>query len=219
MRKAFVLIFLLSVCFCFSQVNIEEIKENVTENPQKYYYDNLNIFKINPEKLTQDELDYIYYGRNYVDYGYVRKDFNEELDKVTKFARRKISAKLARDILPKATELYEINPTNKESLLNLVNIHDKLGNSEKSNLYSTQYQLLVQTIGKSGTGKLDNFPIVVTDFSDKFLALEKFSTIFNPGIDFKTKVLPDGSWLDIFKNGDELFFIRSINHKDMFKDD
>ena len=45
MKKAlFTFIFLCLHSIVFSQVNIEEIKKNVTENPQKYYYEYLEIF-------------------------------------------------------------------------------------------------------------------------------------------------------------------------------
>ena len=56
-----------------------------------------------------------------------------------------------------------------------------------------------KTIEKSGNGKLDNSAIIVTSFQDLMLSVERFSIVFVPGLDFKEKVLPDGSWLYIFK--------------------
>jgi hypothetical protein len=219
MKKNFFLIFLLIFCFDFAQVNIEAIKKNVLENPQKYYFDYLETYKTNPDQLSQDELNYIYYGNNYVDYSYKRADFNKKIEEISKFARRKISPKFAREILPKALDLYQLNPLYKDLLLDLVNIYDCLKDKENSQLYSKQYELLLQTIQNSGTGKLDTSPIIVTGFSDKFIALQHFSNLTWAGLDFKTKVLEDGSWLDIFKNGMDLYFIRTVNHKDMLKDD
>jgi len=70
----------------------------------------------------------------------------------------------------------------------------------------------------SGTGKLDVSPILVANFSDQMLALEN-SKVFTRGITFTTKVLPDGSWLNIYKNGQDLFFVKTIHHKDLYKDD
>ena len=88
---------------------------------------------------------------------------------------------------------------------------------EKSDFHYNQYQLLIKTIEKSGNGKLDNSAILVTSFQDLMLSVERFSIVFVPGLDFKEKVLPDGSWLYIFKNGIDLFFVRLVHHKDAFK--
>lgn len=100
MKKAlFTFIFLCLHSIVFSQVNIEEIKKNVTENPQKYYYEYLEIFKTAPETLSQEQLNYIYYGNNYVDYGYDRLTFNQKSGKISKFAHNRISKKFAEKIL------------------------------------------------------------------------------------------------------------------------
>lgn len=103
----------------FCQINIDDIKKNVLENPQTFYYDNLEIYKNNPEKLTQEQLNYIYYGNNYVDYGYKRIEFNNRLNKVTKFCGRKISKKLATKVLEDALSLYQQNPIDKELFMTL----------------------------------------------------------------------------------------------------
>lgn len=219
MKYIFSLVNVLFCVFAFSQVNIDEIKKNVLENPKTFYYDNLEIYKTNPEKLTQEQLNYIYYGNNYVDYGYKRLDFNERLNEVTKFASRNISKKRANETLEKALVLYQLNPINKELILDLVNIYDKLKDDAKSDFYSLQYQLLLKTIENSGTGKLEESPIVVTNFADEMIAVERFSGIFTRGIDFKSKILTDGSWLNIFVNGLNLYFVKTVHHKDRFKDD
>jgi len=219
MRKITFVLFVMVSSLYFSQINIEEIKKNVTEDPQKYYYEYLKIFKTAPKTLNQEQLNYIYYGNNYIDYGYKRSEFNKELDEITKFTNRKISFKKISEILEKAKLLYEQNPLNKELIRDLYVLYRKIDNSKDSDLYFYQYELLYETIKNSGTGKLDTSPLVVTSFSDKFYAVENFSGIFSQGIDFKTKVLPDGSWLDIFKNGIDLFFVKTVHHKDMYKDD
>ena len=89
MTKIFSIVFLFMFSFLLCQINLDEIKHNVTENPQKYYYDNLEIFKRNPENLSQEQLNFIYYGSNFVDYGFKRGEFNKNLAGVRKFARRK----------------------------------------------------------------------------------------------------------------------------------
>ena len=218
MKKAlFTFIFLCLHSIVFSQVNIEEIKKNVTENPQKYYYDYLEIFKTAPETLSQEQLNYIYYGNNYVDYGYDRLTFNQKSGKISKFAHNRISKKFAEKILLDALPLYEQNPLNKELLLCLSDLYKAKSEQEKSDFHYNQYQLLIKTIEKSGNGKLDNSAILVTSFQDLMLSVERFSIVFVPGLDFKEKVLPDGSWLYIFKNGIDLFFVRLVHHKDAFK--
>lgn len=219
MKKILVLLLLVHSVLFFSQVNIEEIKKNVTEDPKRYYYDYLEIFKTNPKTLTQDQLNYIYYGNNYVDYGYKRIEFNKELSSITKFTNRQISYKKISDLLEKANILYQKNCLNKDLLQYIYLLNSKIGKEKEAELYFAQYELLHETIKKSGTGKLDNSPIIVTNFSDKFYALEHYSGIYRKGISFETKVLPDGSWLDIFKNRMSLFFIKTVHHKNMFKDD
>ena len=39
MKKALTILSIFIFYFSFSQINVEEIKKNVTENPQKYYYE------------------------------------------------------------------------------------------------------------------------------------------------------------------------------------
>lgn len=218
MKKLVFLLLLLFFGFCFSQVNIEQIKNDVTNNPKKFYYDNLEIFKTDPKSLNQEQLNYIYYGNNYVDYGFKRSEFNEVLNEVTKFSNRKISFKKATQILEKAKILYQKNPLNKGLLLDLQKLYYIVKEQDKGDFHISQYQLLYETIQNSGTGKLDISPLVVTNFSDQMLALEN-SKVFARGITFKSTVLPDGSWLNIYKNGQDLFFVRTTHHKDLYKDD
>lgn len=217
MKELYGVLMIFCVSVVFGQVNIDEIKKNVTENPQKFYYQNLETFRTNPSTLSDEKLNYIYYGNNYVDYGFDRGDFNKKLSEVSKFAGRKISKKLSAEVLNKALSLYQLNPLNKTLLNDLALLYGYSGDHEKRDFHLLQYQLLVETIGKSGTGLLEETPIVVTSFQDKFLALEQFSKVLASGISFKTKQLEDGSWLDIFKNGLDLYFIKTVHHKDMFK--
>lgn len=218
MKKLVFLLLLLFLGFCFSQVNIEQIKNDVTSDPKKFYYDNLDIFKTDPKSLSQEQLNYIYYGNNYVDYGFKRSEFNEVLNEVTKFSNRKISFKKATQILEKAKILYQKNPLNKGLLLDLQKLYYIVKEQDKGDFHFSQYQLLYETIQNSGTGKLDISPLIVTNFSDQMLALEN-SKVFARGIRFKSTVLPDGSWLNIYKNGQDLFFVRTTHHKDLYKDD
>lgn len=216
--KKLLFLLLLSFSFCFSQVNIENIKADVTNDPKKFYYDNLEIFKTDPKSLNQEQLNYIYYGNNYVDYGFKRSEFNDILNEVTKFSNRNISFKKATEVLEKAKALYQKNPLNKELLLGLQKLYYKIKDENKGDFHFSQYQLLLETIKNSGTGKLDTSPVVVTNFSDQMAALET-SKVFARGITFTTKVLPDGSWLNIYKNGQDLFFVKTTHHKDLYKDD
>jgi hypothetical protein len=50
------------------------------------------------------------------------------------------------------------------------------------------------------------------------VALES-SEVFVRGVTFQSKVLADGSWLNIYKYGQDLLFVRTTHHKDFFKDD
>ncbi|HAI80838.1 MAG TPA: hypothetical protein DCL65_07385, partial [Chryseobacterium sp.] len=80
MKELYGVLMIFCVSVVFGQVNIDEIKKNVTENPQKFYYQNLETFRTNPSTLSDEELNYIYYGNNYVDYGFDRGDFNKKLN-------------------------------------------------------------------------------------------------------------------------------------------
>lgn len=218
MKKLLFLLSLLFFEFCISQVNIEQIKNDVTSDPKKYYYDYLEIFKTDPKSLNQEQLNYIYYGNNYVDYGFKRGEFMTDLGEVTKFADRNISFKKATEVLEKAKILYQQNPLKKELLLDLQKLYYKIKEQDKGDFHFTQYQLLLETIKNSGTGKLDVSPLVVTNFSDQMTALES-SKVFVRGLTFDSKVLPDGSWLNIYKNGQDLLFVKTTHHKDFYKDD
>lgn len=218
MKKLLFLLSLLFFGFCLSQVNIEQIKNDVTSDPKKFYYDNLEIFKTDPKSLNQEQLNYIYYGNNYVDYGFKRGEFMTSLNEVTNFSNRNISFKKASQVLEKAKILYQKNPLKKELLLDLQKLYYKVKERDKGDFHFSQYQRLYETMMNSGTGKLDISPLVVTNFSDQMVALER-STVFVRGVTFQSKVLTDGSWLNIYKNGQDLLFIRTTHHKDFFKDD
>jgi len=135
MKKLHLLFFLIYFGIYFSQVNIDEIKKNVAENPQKYYYDNLEIFKTNPKLLNQEQLNYIYYGNNYIDYGFKRSEFNDVLSEVTNFSNRNISFKKASQVLEKAKMLYEKNPLSKELLLDLQKLYYKIKEQDKGDFH------------------------------------------------------------------------------------
>lgn len=50
----------------FAQINTELIKKNVTENPQENFYKLLDVFKLNPSELTQEQLNQLYYGSKFI---------------------------------------------------------------------------------------------------------------------------------------------------------
>ena len=218
MKKLLFLVSLLFFEFYLSQVNIDQIKKDVISDPKKFYYDNLEIFKTDPKSLNQEQLNYIYYGNNYVDYGFKRGEFMTDLGEVTKFSDRNISFKKATEVLEKAKILYQKNPLQKELLLDLQKLYYIIKEEDKGDFHFSQYQLLLKTINNSGTGKLAVSPLVVTNFSDQMFALES-SEVFVRGVTFQSKVLADGSWLNIYKYGQDLLFVRTTHHKDFFKDD
>lgn len=218
MKKLLFLVLLLFFEFYLSQLNIDQIKNDVISDPKKFYYDNLEIFKTDPKSLNQEQLNYIYYGNNYVDYGFKRGEFMTDLSEVTEFSDRNISFKKATEVLEKAKILYQKNPLQKELLLDHQKLYYKIKEEDKGDFHFIQYQLLLKTINNSGTGKLDVSPLVVTNFSDQMVALES-SEVFVRGVTFQSKVLADGSWLNIYKYGQDLLFVRTTHHKDFLKDD
>lgn len=209
MNKILKITFLLFFGICFSQINVEEIKKNVTENPQKYYYDYLETFKKDPLELDQEQMNQLYYGSRFVKSEYEMSDYNKDYDEIWKIASRKfISKKKAQQIVKKAEEGYSKNPLQKDILMGLSNIYDALEDNIKRDLCLSQNKAIVQTIEKSGTGKSEDSPIYVINASDMLDKIKDLSVGKNRGMfDQKMKDLPDGSMLTTYSLGDEKIFV------------
>jgi hypothetical protein len=211
MKKILSFFLLIIFGLSFSQINVEEIKSNVTENPQKYYYDYLEIFKKDPSKLSQEEMNQLYYGSRFVDTGYSLSAYNKDYDEVWKPASKRIAKSKAQKILSKAENAYSKNPFEREILTALSNIYKAVGETAKSDICISQYKLIEETITKSGTGNSEDSPICVIRAGDVISQIDNLRG-YGMARDFKqdTKVLPDGSMLTKYEMGKKQIYVKLV---------
>ncbi|UKB80331.1 DUF4919 domain-containing protein [Chryseobacterium sp. MEBOG07] len=212
MRK-YIISGLLVVIFqvFYAQINTDLIKKNVTENPQENFYKLLDVFKVTPSELTQEQMNQLYYGSKFVKIDYTIGNYNSESGKFWKPAQKKLSKSKAERMVTEAESKYAINPLNKDLLDDMMNIYRALDNNEKRELCSRQKDLIMQTIEKSGDGKSEETAICVLTPGEVLQQLEKLATS-GPRDEFsqKMKQLPDGSVLTIYKIGDREVFVKLV---------
>lgn len=211
MKKFIVfIILLLNSTLLFSQINVEEIKKNITENPQKYYYEYLEIFKKNPLKLSQEELNQLYYGSSFLKSEYSIRDFNRDYKEVWEIANKRLSKKKALKILEKAEKAYRKNPLDKKILISMVNIYDAIDEKAKAELCVLQNNTIIKIIEESGTGRNVNSPICVITAGD-MISIAK--PIMMAGRDFKQKNIKtdEGCILTEYSNGGTSLFVKCVD--------
>ncbi|UQB68178.1 DUF4919 domain-containing protein [Epilithonimonas zeae] len=211
MKQTIVFFSLLLYVSAFCQINTEEIKKKVLENPKTYYYDYLEIFKMEPAKLTQQELNQMYYGSRFIESEYQMRDYNQDYEKIWKLAKLGMSKNKALKIVEDAQTKYNKNPLLKGVALELSYIYKALGNKEKSDLYYSQNDLIDQTIENSGTGKSEDSPICVIRAGDMISKISSLPRASKPS-DFKQKMtdLADGSILTTYSVGDSKIYIKLV---------
>ncbi|MCW1960547.1 DUF4919 domain-containing protein [Chryseobacterium viscerum] len=212
MRKYIISGLLVFIFQAFSaQINTDLIKKNVTENPQENFYKLLDVFKVNPSELTQEQLNQLYYGSKFIKIDYTIGNYNSESGTFWKPAQKKLSKSKAERMVTEAESKYAINPLNKDLLDDMMNIYRALDNNEKKELCSKQKDLIIQTIEKSGDGKSEETAICVLTPGEVLQQLEKLA-ISGPRDEFsqKMKQLPDGSVLTIYKIGDREVFVKLV---------
>lgn len=211
MKKIFSLINLLIFGLIFSQINVEEIKRNVTENPKDYFYNYLEIFKTEPKKLTQQELNQLYYGSRFIEAEYKMSNYNQDYENIWKLAKSGMSKNKALKIVEQAQANYNKNPLFEGVSLKLSYIYEALGEKSKSDLYSLQNSLIIQTIENSGTGKSEDSPICVLRAGEMINRISSLPRPSRPS-DLKQKmtILPDGSVLTTYSVGDSKIYIKLV---------
>lgn len=210
MNKIFYVFFLLIFGTYFSQINTDEIKKNVTENPQKYFYEYLEIFKKDPSKLTQEEMNQLYYGSRFVNTGYSLSDYNKDYDEIWKIASRKgISKGKAQKILARAEAAYNKGALNKDVLVSMVNIYNAIGEKTKAEICVLQNNRIINTIDKSGTGKAETSPICVITAGDMMTFAKPVMMMGNA---FKQKDIKtdESCILTEYSNGGISLFVKCI---------
>ncbi|GAA5091084.1 hypothetical protein GCM10023210_18030 [Chryseobacterium ginsengisoli] len=210
MKKIIFIFLLLFSQIYFSQINVEEIKKNVKENPQKYYTDYLEIFKKDPLKLSQEEMNQLYYGSRFAGTEYNIADYNKDYEEIWKIAsRRGLSKVKAQKIIAKAEAAYNKAPLNNEILAAMVNIYNAIGEKTKAEICILQNNRIIKTIDESGTGKSENSPICVITAGD-MMSIAK--PVMMMGRAFKQKDIKtdDSSILTEYSNAGISLFVKCI---------
>lgn len=179
MRKYIISGILLLIFQVFhAQINTELIKKNVTENPQENFYKLLDIFKVNPSELTQEQLNQLYYGSKFLKLDYTIGNYNSESWTFWKPAQKRLSKSKAEKMLSEAESKYLTNPLNKSLLDDMMNIYRALNDNQKEKLCSKQKDLIIQTIEKSGDGKSEETAICVLTAGE---VLEQLGNLMRSG--------------------------------------
>lgn len=212
MRKYIISGILLLIFQVFhAQINTELIKKNVTENPQENFYKLLDIFKVNPSELTQEQLNQLYYGSKFLKPDYTIGNYNSESGTFWKPAQKRLSKSKAEKMLSEAESKYLINPLNKSLLDDMINIYRALNDNQKEELCSKQKDLIIQTIQKSGDGKSEETAICVLTPGE---VIQQLGNLMQSGpigkLDQKIESLPDGTILTIYKIGSREVFVKLV---------
>lgn len=194
-----------------AQINTDLIKKNVTENPQENFYKLLELFKVKPSQLTQEQLNQLYYGSKFVKMDYSIGNYNVESRTFWKPAQKRLSKGKAEKIVAEAESKYSMNPLNRNLLDDMINIYRALNNDQKKDLCSTQKDLITQTIEKSGDGKTEETAICVLTAGE---VLEQLDKLIKSGskaeFSQQMKQLSDGSILTIYKIGNREVFVKLV---------
>lgn len=211
--KKLILTLLLNLFFTFSygQINTELIKKNVIDDPQENFYNLLDIFKVHPSDLTQEQLNQLYYGSKFIKMEYTIGDYNRESGTFWKPAQKRISKSKAEKMVAEAEIKYSKNPLSKNLLKDMINIYRALNQNEKADLCERQANLISQTIEKSGDGKSEETAICVLSQAEVLQQLEKLVQTGSRGpFDQKMKQLSDGSILTIYRIGNREVFVKLV---------
>ena len=210
MNQLFQIIFILSFGICFSQINVEEIKKNVTENPQEYKT-YLEIFRKNPASLTQEQMNQLYYGSRFVKPDQDLPNYSDDYKEIWKPAEKRLSKSKAEKIVGRAEEAYAKDPLARSILKNMSNIYDALGDNVKKELVVLQYNTIVNTIKNSGSGDSEDSPICVIWAGEVIAQIDNLRG-YGTASDFKQdmKFLPDGSMLTVYSMGSKKIFVKLV---------
>ncbi len=175
MRNLFLIVFLFLINISFSQqVNLGEIKKNVTNASSPYFYEKLvKEFQDQPTNLKSDSLKsiHLYYGKLYS--GYYKK-VSEERATSLKFIKLTGAKKYAKAI-KLGKELWEKDPVNLVVLLNLIVCYQEdPQNEEKYKKLKTQSEVLLSAIACYGDGKTKETSFKVISTGDEFALLGYF---------------------------------------------
>ncbi len=209
MKNIFLISFIVIIQpFAFGQIDIDLIKNNVTENPTDNYFPLLEIFKINPSKLTQGELNQLYYGSKFIRPSDSKVKFDENFEKIFPKVNKKISKGKAKKFLNEAEIYYQKSPMDKVVLTAMINIYEALKNEDKYQLSLRQLNLILNTIEQSGDGKSEKTAICVINPADQLSMISRLGKSRDFNQEFKQ--LSDGSILWIYSSENKKIFAKLV---------
>lgn len=210
-KLIFTLLLNLFFTFSYGQINTELIKKNVIDHPRENFYDLLDIFKVNPSGLTQEQLNQLYYGSKFIKTEYTIGNYNSEWGTFWKPAQKRLSKSKAEKMVAEAEIKYSKNPLNKDMLKDMANIYRALNQNEKADLCNKQMDLITQTTKKSGDGKSEETAICVLSEREVLQQLDKLVQTGSRGpFDQKMKQLSDGSILTIYRIGSREVYVKLV---------
>lgn len=119
-----ILLFGLSSIMISAQIDVETIKQKVTENPKANFYELQDKFTKNPSELTQEQLNQLYYGSKFLKNEYSLGDYNADFENLWKKAGKRLSKDKAEKLLIAAESKYYKNPLNRYVLKEMVNLYN-----------------------------------------------------------------------------------------------
>ncbi len=156
--------------FSYGQTKELDLKEIQRFATSTDYDDLLERYIDNDVTLTIDDYRNLYYGQAY------QSDFSayKNSDKETKlwnYLQNKTSPVNYDTVLNYAAEILEESPFNILVLTITMDAYKKLGDEEKSHIYSVKFQRILLTIASSGDGLKAKSAMVVTCIHDEYAML------------------------------------------------
>ena len=205
-------IFLCSSIFMLSQnLNLDSIKQNVqNENSNLFYEKLIYKFKFDPTSLTEEEVENLYYGKNFSKYktSFFDTDYLEFTQNISRGNLKKA--------IISGEKYLEKDPTNSEVLTYMEIIYKKKDEeSKKLALYSMQSKVLLNCIIKNGDGKTKETAFKVNSVGEEYLIAD----ILGKNIrNFKrASYLQNDGAIDEFSNGEEKIYFKVFKNIENFK--
>lgn len=133
----FLLLFSITNQFVKGQIDIDLIKQKVTENPNKNYFPLLEIFKTNPSQLKQSELNQLYYGSKFANPIDSKATYDDNFNNIFSKTKETISKRKAELFLKEAESYYQKSPMDNVVLNGMINIYNALKDEDKYQLAKT----------------------------------------------------------------------------------
>lgn len=212
MKTFLLLIFSMVQQFALAQIDSEEIRKRINENPTNNYYSLLKTFKETPSHLNQEELNLIYYGSKLFNKSDSKAKFDEAFQRVFKKADVGMSKRNAEKVVADAEKIYHTSPMDMTVLTYIINIYKALNDEDKLNLAIKQQSLLLNTVKLSGDGLSEQSPICIINHADMFVLLNNLFGESNTRDDFTQnfKQLPQGDVLWNYNYGNKQLYIKLI---------